>query len=307
MSRSTGSITRLAWGGFWFGLALLAQPVSAAPSGVGVSPASQEVDVTAGRTTSGSLTVINDSATELTYRIYAADYRVSDESYAGDFTPIVETPNRSPVSWFTLPKGDQKLRGREQVKVPYTVSVPVTATVGGHYAAVFVETVPPAASPGSAIVPVKRIGSIFYLTVAGELVEQGDIESFDVPFLQISSSVTGSLRIKNSGNVHFPVRATTELQPIFVGEPAKLNSFGEVLPGTVRKFGLHIDTKPIGLYRMVTTIQRLGETEIISKMILVVPLPTLIIVSSTALLLAVLTFFLLGRKAHRHIKRRRHP
>lgn len=274
-----------------------------AAQGIGISPTSQEVKLNPQDSTSGTLIVINDGDTDVKYRVYATDYRVEGETYEGIFTNSGSGPALSAVSWFKLPAGTLVVKARQEQDLPYTITVPAGAAVGGHYAAVFIETIPPPNPPGSAhLNRVDRIGSLFYLAVGGGLHTDGNVLGLTVPFLQSESPVTGTVRVQNTGNVHFQVTTSAQLSSPFgkVGKPVEAR--GEVLPSTTRLFNVALDaSSPIGLYKVSVTVSYLGKSVTQSRWMLLVPRLTFIIVSATLILVLVLGFWRLMRRSRRRL------
>jgi hypothetical protein len=273
---------------------------AAAVQGIGLSPTSQDLSLAPGESLSGEITVINDGDRDVNYKVFASDYRVDSEEYTGIFTDLNAEANVSPKSWFTLPAGTFTARSRQQTKFSYTLKVPAGAAVGGHYGAIFIETVPPPASAGALIARVERIGSLMYIAVKGDLKRSGNTGGLTVAPLQSVSPVRAALRLINDGNVHFLAEGSAQLATPFgdVGKPLPFK--GEVLPGTTRRFDLRLPaTAPIGLYKVTATVKYLDRTEILSHWTLLMPRPTFVIVGGTILLLLGLLVAGLVRRAKR--------
>lgn len=283
------------------GLFMLSQaPVAQAVRGIGISPTNTELTVNAGDKLSGELTVINDGDTDVAYKLYASDYGVKGEEYIGDFTSDATQANVSAAKWFGLPSANATIKARDQVKVAYTLTVPANASVGGHYAAVFVETIPPKTTSGSVINRVDRLASIFYIAVDGNLNLAGHIAELKAPWLQALPPVTGTLRLTNDGNVHFGADVTFTLASPFgrVGQPQ--NYHGEVLPGTTRRFVASISPgSAIGLYKLSAEVKYLDKTETVSRWVLLVPRLTFLIVGGSLLLMVVVLVAGVMRKLRR--------
>ncbi len=293
------------WPRYWlWGLMALMLLVPATPAralqAIGVSPTSQELELAPGQTAKGQLTVINDGDTDITYRVYATDYTVNDEDYRGAFTTSGAPANVSPTSWFKLPAGPLVAQARQQTKLDYTLSAPAGATVGGHYAAVFIETIPPPASGGAIVSRVDRVGSLFYIATAGDLKQHGRLLPLDVPWLQTTAPLTAKVRINNDGNVHFAVEGTIQLSSLFGKASEPVNFKGEVLPETTRRFALGVspDT-PIGLYNVTAKVHYLDRDEQVSRWVLLVPPVTLAILGVTYGLLLVLAIIWIIRNVRR--------
>jgi len=286
---------------------VLAVPMAAhaAVQGIGVSPTSVDLKVDTAGTYHGDITVINDGENDVHYKIFASDYRVNDESYLGDFSSAGAKANVSPVSWFTLPVGIFTIKSRTQGSFGYTLNVPPTAAVGGHYGAIFIETVPPPGKGGAFVSRVERIGTLFYLTVNGDLNLKGSIETLRVPWYQAVAPVIGTLRLRNDGNTHFIAEGTAQLASPFGKVGQALAFKGAVLPGTVRRFDLKLPSSaPIGLYKVTATVKYLDREEAVSAWMLLMPKVTFYIVSATLGLLLVLAIWTIGRRVRRLRTRR---
>ena len=269
--------------------------------GFGISPTQQEVTLAPGGSTSGQLTVINDGDTDVTYHIYATDYGVKGEDYEGVFTSPAGSTNATAANWFTLPPGNFVVKARQETTFNYTLTAPKGATVGGHYAAVFIQTIPPAHAGAAIINRVDRIGSLFYITISGALHEHGNLLPLTVPWLQSAPPIAADVRLTNTGNNHFLVQGSAQLTGLFGNKAGNAVQWrGEVLPGTTRRFALALpESAPIGVFKVSVAVTYLGHTAHQSHWLLLVPRLTFIIVSATILLLLVAAFWVLMRKLRR--------
>ena len=291
---------RIIGAGVMLGVLLVPAGPALALQGFGISPTSQELNLSPGASYKGEVTVINDGDADVTYKVYATDYKVTDESYRGNFDSSGKAADVSPVTWFSLPKSLATVKARDQVKVPYTVTAPRTASVGGHYGAVFVETVPPPGKGGAFISRIERVGALFYLNVAGATHTQGSVRPLDVPWLQSLPPVGATLRVHNGGNVHFLAEGTAQLATPFSNTGKSVQFRGEVLPGTTRRFDLKLAApSPIGFYKVTAKVQYLGKTETVSHWTLLMPRATFLIVSGTLLFVLVLGFWGLMRRVRK--------
>ncbi len=263
-----------------------------AVQGIGVSPTSQEINLQPGDTYHSQLTVINDGASTIIYHLYAADYKVTNEQYVGNFDSSGAAANISPIGWVQLPASQFTIKSGQQIVVQYTITAPNTATIGGHYTAIFAETVPPPNPGGTRIARVDRVGSLLYLAVGGQLHPAGQVLPLDAHWLQPLSPITAGLRIHNTGNVHFVAYGTAWLSGLFGGQTKPAPFKGEVLPGTIRRFGLKLPTAaPIGVYKLTAEANFNGQTVTQSHWVVLLPRLTFIIIGLTILLMAVLAIW----------------
>jgi hypothetical protein len=284
--------------GFFALLALPAPAARAAVQGIGVSPTSRDVTVSPGQTQTGTFTVINDGATDIVYKLYATDYSVQGEDYKGDFDLTGASSDVSAVSWVKLPGGKFTVKSNDQTEIKYTITVPKTAVVGGHYLTIFAETVPPASPGGTRIARIDRIGTFLYLAVDGDLHHQGELKPLDAPWLQSVAPIKAYVRMSNGGNVHYPAEGTLQLKNIFggtVGHAIPLK--GTILPQTTRRFTLELPSaKPLGLYKVVAKVKYLDRDQEISSWVLLVPKLTFMIVSGSLMLVLMGGFIWLVRR-----------
>lgn len=194
--------------------------------------------------------------------------------------------------------------GVDLMALGYTITVPRAAAVGGHYGAIFIETVPPPGKGGAFVSRVERIGTLFYLTVNGALSLKGIIEPLSVPWYQSVAPVVGTLRLNNDGNTHFLAEGTAQLASPF-GKVGQAVAFkGAVLPGTVRRFDLKLPSSaPIGLDKVTATVKYLDREEAVSAWMLLMPRVTCYIVCGTLILLLALAIWTLARRIRRPRRR----
>ncbi len=161
----------------------------------------------------------------------------------------------------------------------------------------FVQTVPPPATGPTLINRVQKVGSIFYLSVGGDLKKAGNTAPLVASWLQTNSPIQAVMRITNTGNVHFAVEGEAHLTSIFGGNSRSVVLRGEVLPDTTRRFNLSLAANaPIGLYKVNVKATFLGADHNLTRWVLLVPMITLLIVGGTILLLVVLGVFGLVRR-----------
>ena len=283
---------------------LLAASPALAIVGTTVSPPSQEIEVAPGATYSGSLSVDNDGSTAITYKATVSDYRVDNELYHADFNSTSASAITSPVSWIHLGSTSFILPAGASLTLPYTITAPKNAAVGGHYAAIFVANVPPVGVGSTVINRIQKIGSLLYISVTGAVSLSGNIASFSASHLQWSTPIGATLRVQNAGNDHFAASGEATATPLF-GTTGVTTAFkGEVLPGTTRRFDLQIPARrPIGIYQISITPHYLNANgPTVTRWVVVIPALTFIILVSTLVLMLSFAGGLLVRR----VKRRRH-
>ena len=208
-----------------------------------VSPARAELTADPGETISDSFLVINEQDTEQTFYTSIENFESQGETGTPNFTASKE----GLPTWI---KVDEKvtLKKGERVKIPYTITVPTDADAGGHFAAIFLSTVPPSAGDSQVSVGAK-VGMLVLLKVTGNVKEQGGLISFTI---KEGKKVLTNLplnfvyRFKNDGNDRVKPEGEIIIKNTFGGEVAKLDAnkaMGNVLPSSVRRFEVHFGDK----------------------------------------------------------------
>jgi hypothetical protein len=184
------------------GLALalgIAAPAHAAggPQTLSVTPAIFEQTVERGSATTHQVIVTNNGSEPLFIRAQPAAFELH-EDIASEYKQIYDTS-----AWITIPQPEFTLRASERRTVSFTVTVPVQAEPGGHYATIYFESLIPDAAPGHQVITAApRVGTLAFLTVQGNIIERAEIAGFSVPRLHEGGNVPIELKLRNTGNLH---------------------------------------------------------------------------------------------------------
>lgn len=241
-----------------------------------LSPAVSRPELKAGQSATGKLQVINNGTLPYTFVLYARPFSVQGEQYDPNYTEVNERTEA--YQWVKFEKTRFDLKAGERVEVNYTVTVPDRAEAGGHYAVMFAETQP--ADDGSSVARKKRVGSLLYMTVDGDIIREGSLASWDTSLLQTSDPLVSTVRIKNSGNVHFQADLKAQYANIFGKKQFELNQEMLVMPGTTRRALVSWEDTPyFGVFKASGTITYLDKTETLEpKWIILMPRSLMIII-----------------------------
>lgn len=190
-----------------------------------VGPGKVELEIPAGESRTIELFVTNRTGETRDFI-----FEVEDIAGSADATRSVTLlgNDRGPYTlqdYLDTPTAPIRIAHANRVRVPITISVPPDAEPGGRYGSVLVSTVSVEATPQvSGIAPksaiVARIGTLFFITVPGDIVREGALKDFgtipDQGFFT-SGPITFSLLYENNSTVH--------LNPY--GEIRIRNMFGE--------------------------------------------------------------------------------
>jgi hypothetical protein len=155
--------------------------------------------------------------------------------------------------------------------ISYSINVPANTPAGGYYAAIFAQSnANSLQKSGSQIQASYRVGELFYIDVAGKVVNSGKIASWSASFLQ-SNQLKATLRIEDSGALHFLSSDHIEFKSIWGSDNYNANLTRFVLPQTIRKVDVSWAKPPaFGLYRISGTATTIGTQKLSNHYVLVV-------------------------------------
>jgi len=185
----------------------LAQGPGHAQSGLKVWPTEVELTVGRGEAVESAVNVENQGGEPVRLRTYAMDFSVDRESRYLFSEPGHETYSAS--RWLSLDDAEFELAGGERREITVGLRVPREAEPGGHYAALFIESVPSPSEVGVGIST--RIPCLFYVAISdpdGVAVSADcSIASCILPGIVESGPVDAGVVLRNSGNVHLTAAA----------------------------------------------------------------------------------------------------
>jgi len=172
-----------------------------------VWPTWVELTVNRGEQAGKMINVQNQGSEPVRVMAYTRDFSISRE---GNF--VFSEPGHESYSasrWLSLEETDFEIAPGESREVEVSISAPTEVEPGGHYAALFFESVP--SSDQGAVSISTRIPSLFYLTVSGateaEITANAEISSLLLPGFAGKRPVEAGVVVHNLGNVHLTVAA----------------------------------------------------------------------------------------------------
>jgi hypothetical protein len=151
----------------------------------------------------------------------AGAFRLSIEDFSGGESPLEPTQlygsEAGPFTakaWVRPAVQALNLDHGQRGFIRVVVQVPRDAEPGDHYAAVLVERVPE--DGGSAFSVVSRVGSLFLITVKGEVVQNGNITDLQVlRSVYWGYPIVTRLSAMNEGNVHLIPEGSVIIRNMF--------------------------------------------------------------------------------------------
>lgn len=211
-----------------------------------VTPPFFELSINPGETWSSFIKVVNVNDYDMTLYASVVNFSANEkENGQGKFTPIFKRDPEAQGSmlgeWITVTKDPIYVPAGGSMQVPFSIKAPPNADPGGHYAAILIGTQPTAPVEGGLAVS-SYISSLIFAKVSGTIIEQGDIRELSTPHTFFNApEIPITLRFENTGNVHVLPQGNITIYNMW-GKvrgtiPVNQNTaFGNVLPGTTRKF-----------------------------------------------------------------------
>ena len=183
-------------------------PGDAAVGDFVVGPGRSEIQLQPGQTYVQEISVTNRISEDRVFTLEVEDVQgTADGSNAVELTGDEIGPY-SIRDFISFPETTFTLSLGERARIPVTISVPENAAPGGYYGSVLVSTVRSAeatesTAPRSPIIA--RVGSLFFITVGGEVVREGKTLSVDTvgdTSLYQAGPIELAVLFENTGSVH---------------------------------------------------------------------------------------------------------
>jgi len=211
-----------------------------------ITPPLVKINMQPGESWSSSIKIINNNPIATSIYAQTADFK------SGEDGGVVFLENNSPEEaaghfllsrWMNINSEAIPMAPFETKEIPVTISIPINAEAGGHYAAVLVGTKPAESKlSGSGIKTASMLASLFMLNVKGNTIEDGRIRDFfSAQDYYKEPNVSLILRFENTGNVHLQPQGQIVIYNMFGQEKDTIainqkSDFGNVLPKSTRKW-----------------------------------------------------------------------
>lgn len=192
-----------------------------------VGPAKIEVSARPGESQIAYITVANRTGERREFNITTEDFSGSDTE---DQAFVLLGDDSGPYSlrdYISTPGTSVTLDHNQRARIPVTISVPANAEPGGLYGGVLVNTLMADESQpdDTAQTPIiARIGTLFFVTVPGDVVREGQLESVQtIPnksWFQ-KGPIRFSVLFKNTGSIYLAPSGTISVKNFFGTELSK--------------------------------------------------------------------------------------
>lgn len=228
--------------------------------------------------------------------------------------PVMEQTNSrwSLASWIQIPREAVTIPAKTSQTIPVVIRVPADALPGGRYAMIMHE---PTAGSGDAVIPgsaqtggqaavQQRVGTIVYLTIAGDIQLNAQLRNIRIPGLSEYGPVPIQFSIENLSDIHLTPSATITIRNMFGTEVEKIPVESQnIFPYSIREFSTQWDRIwGFGRYsaRIAATYGDKGQTVAATEYFWVIPYT--LILAIIILIMVIIALYIAIRRHlhHRH-------
>lgn len=237
--------------------------------GITIAPVKYKLEADPGQVIKSTITVANPNDFVLKVRAEFQDFKVTEDNNIQWLPGDIENPYKM-SNWITIRQDVLTLKPKEELSVPFEISVPRNATAGGKYAAVFFTGV---IEGGGNIGAVPRVGALVILNVKGDLKKTGELLNFSGPRFVNNGPVNFTLSYLNTGTTHYETKADFTVKNFFWKSGAFTSETKFVYPNIKRELKATWNQKALlGIYTVKAKVLD-GEGNIYEKSKLVIGFP----------------------------------
>ncbi len=236
------------------------------PTGLQIFPLRSRPTLSPGDTSTGKVTVKNDTDQLMSVDISVERFKVTDEDYNYSFSEDRNT------EWVRIADKSLNLQKRESKEVAYSLAIPADASPGGYYFSIMASSQNQPSSTN--FKEIRRVASLIYLEVSGDLTRQVNLLGFDSPWFVTQREVSIDTRLANQGNSHHSARTKQYFESIFGQQSSILQKDGLILPGTIRKLSSSLKAPWLpGIYQLAVEFSppQGGQVQVKRQTILYLP------------------------------------
>ncbi len=219
---------------------------------LGVSPTIIEQVLTPGETQNRKIRLFNLGNRPLSIKVQIRDFVGSIDS------EIEVSQAVSAKKWISVDPSDFIIDPQQSKEISISVSPPINATPGGHYASIiFNPVVPVDLATSSQPKVLTRVSVQALYLVKGEILESLKIAEFKAKkYFFWDKNHSFWISLKNEGNVHLVPKGYIKVEPIWFGEKREEIFEKKVfLPKDTRRFSLEMaKSLPFGNYKAELSI-----------------------------------------------------
>ena len=287
-----------------------ASDIVKAATSISISPVSKVLQLEENQVYSDTFEVTNNGSEDMTFEVYASPYSYTlsetDNEYKLGFSR--ETKYTQITRWITfkdvngnyVKQPQFTAKPGESVTVKYHISTPASIPAGGQYAVLFAHTLSKDTN-ASGIKTEASPGLVVYGRSTGETISTSEISSLELIQTKGNekdnvkvNSISGSAKVKNTGNVDFMAYGTLKVTGLFgqtyYETPATSGRISVIPESELTVSDAWEDTPYFGVFNASWTVHTIDNEETITKTFVIMPVPIILLV---VLLLTIITIWII--------------
>lgn len=203
-----------------------------------IVPPTVEKTLNPGGKAEGVMKVINDSTEPISFTASVNDFVVDDTLG----TPNLLPPNTlskkfSASTWIGITPATFTILPHQKQDLNYFIQIPADARPGGHYAAAIYTPIVGDDIQGTGAKVETKLGTLFYISVNGQITESSLISRFFTNAFQEYGPVAISTQVKNLGDLHIKPSGFIKVTDMF-GRSIQSQNLSEhnIFPGAARDY-----------------------------------------------------------------------
>lgn len=245
--------------------------------GIQISPLTYNLEIKPGETKQAKIIVTNLNDTDLQYICEAEPFSGVSEEGAPDFS---NTELREGVTtladWIEFESSTKEgtINPGLEKEINFSISIPVGAEPGGHYAAVFAKQIKKNAEGKTELGVSSRVGTLILVSVPGDVSQSAQITEFNYPKFVWTGPVSFKAKVENTGTVHYDSNVKLTADPLLGSDKEVDLGTHTVLPANTRVFDGKWDNKyPFGYYKLTATATAGdGDAAVATGLLIAIPL-----------------------------------
>lgn len=262
---------------------------------ISISPVNKVLSLEPDTVYEDTFTVTNNSSSEMRFEVHASPYSYTfseeDDEYRLGFSQ--ENNYTQITHWITFMDSSGNyvattkfvVEPKGTVEVRYRIATPSSIPAGGQYAVLFAHTLSDSTNT-SGIRTEASPGLVIYGHANGETKIEGTVRDSELSQTieqdgEVFNVISGSAKVKNTGNVDFMAQGTLKVQGIFgrvyYETPASRGRISVIPEVELTVSDVWENTPYFGLFKASWTVVAAGSVEEpIERVILILPPPVLI-------------------------------
>ncbi len=218
---------------------------------LGVSPAIVDITINPGQSISRTMIVENRSEQPVALKEQTLNFEANGPDGAISFHNDTSRQYAS-SSWIKVQNPNLVLAPHQRQVLSFTINCPQDAEPGGHYATILLEPLAASTKSNSSTIGIaQRVGTLLFIKVDGNVVEQGNVLgvstdtqchgpkcSFTTASWREWGPVPFTFQFENTGNTHVKVDSQITITDMFGRIAGTVQPESKtVLPASARTFG----------------------------------------------------------------------